>query len=67
MLTGMTVKRGRGRPATGETPRRTIRMPDERWSRLLQCSQASGTTAAQIINDLVEDYLSHRQPPGAAG
>ena len=43
------VKRGRGRPATGETPRRIFRMDDESWARVEQAAHAAGETVSEWV------------------
>ena len=58
MLSGMAANtRKPGRPRTGETPRRTIRVPEHRWNAALRHSAAQNTTIAQVVNDLLEEWV----------
>lgn len=42
-------KRGRGRPATGQTPKRYFRMDDESWSLLIAAAAATGETVSEYL------------------
>ena len=46
-----------GRPKTGETERRTIRVPEERWVQAMSKAKAEGTTLTAVINDCLERYI----------
>lgn len=63
MLSGMAANERKrpGRPRTGETPRRTIRIPNQRWNAALRHSAAEGITVAQVVNDLLEEWVQVRE------
>lgn len=42
-------KRGRGRPATGQTPKRYFRMDDESWSTVEAAAQSQGEDTSSYI------------------
>jgi uncharacterized protein (DUF1778 family) len=44
-------KRGRGRPATGQTPRRYFRMEDGDWAEVERAAQASGQTVSEFVRE----------------
>lgn len=46
-----------GRPKTGETERRTVRIPEERWSQAKRKAEAEGTTLTAVINACLERYI----------
>jgi len=46
--------RGRGRPATGHTPKRYFRMDDDSWAMIEQAAQRAGVT----ISDWIREKLS---------
>jgi hypothetical protein len=48
-----------GRPATGKTPHRTIRVPDEEWEELKERSAGDATS---LIRQFIRWYLRR---PGA--
>jgi predicted DNA-binding protein len=50
-------KRKPGRPSTGQTPTRNIRMPDERWEALDKKSKQAGSDRAKVVNDLAAWYV----------
>ncbi len=41
--------RGRGRPATGQTPKRYFRMDDESWEQLEQAATANEESVSEYI------------------
>lgn len=43
--------RGRGRPATGQTPKRYFRMDDEGWSLVEQAAERAGVTISDWIRE----------------
>lgn len=45
------VKRGRGRPATGQMPKRYFRMDDEGWAMVEQSAQRAGVTMSDWIRE----------------
>jgi len=46
--------RGRGRPATGETPKRYFRADDELWSAIGAAAQAQNKTTSEYIRSVLE-------------
>lgn len=44
-------KRGRGRPATGRTPKRYFRIDDESWTNIVAAAERAGITASEWIRD----------------
>ncbi len=58
----MTEKRKPGRPATGETPRHSMKMPDDRWDALGDAAKEAGSDRSKVINDLAAWYV---REPGA--
>jgi len=45
------TERGRGRPATGQTPKRYFRMDGEAWSLVEQAAKRTGITVSEWIRD----------------
>ena len=43
------ARRPRGRPATGQTPKRYFRMDDESWGRIEEAAGAAGLTVSEWI------------------
>lgn len=44
-----TERRGRGRPATGQMPKRYFRMDDEAWRQIAEAAEANGETMSEYI------------------
>lgn len=42
-------KRGRGRPATGQTPKRYFRMDDESWATVEAAAAAGGEDVSSYV------------------
>ena len=42
-------KRGRGRPATGETPKRYFRMDESDWLKVTEAAKRRGETTSDYI------------------
>ena len=42
-------KRGRGRPATGQMPKRYFRMDDEGWETVARAAEARGETVSDFV------------------
>lgn len=42
-------KRRRGRPATGQTPKRYFRMDDGSWEQVVDAAEACGETASEYM------------------
>ncbi|MGO8751352.1 MAG: DUF1778 domain-containing protein [Thermoguttaceae bacterium] len=56
METTTTEPRGRGRPATGQTPKRYFRVDDEAWARIVRAAELNGETASEYMRRvLVKD------------
>jgi predicted DNA-binding protein len=52
----MTEKK-RGRPATGQTPVRAVRMPDGRWDAVKDIAKRDNKTASDVVNEAVEEHI----------
>lgn len=55
-----------GRPATGTTPVRNLRVPDEIWNVALENAKAEGRTLTEVITGCLKRYNAaaarkHRQ------
>ena len=48
------------RPRTGETPRRFIRIDDERWSKVRKAAAEDGTTSTEIVKRAIDEHLDRR-------
>ena len=46
---GKPIKRGRGRPATGQTPKRYFRMDDESWGTVEAAAEAQGESVSRYV------------------
>ena len=44
-------KPGRGRPATGQTPKRYFRMDDESWAEIERAASDRGKTVSEFVRD----------------
>lgn len=44
-------KRGRGRPATGQTPKRYFRMDDDDWATVEQAAQAAEVSVSEWVRE----------------
>jgi uncharacterized protein (DUF1778 family) len=47
-MTKTKAKRGRGRPATGQMPKRYFRMDDEGWETVSRAAEARGETVSDF-------------------
>lgn len=55
------------RPATGKTPVRNLRLPDEIWDTALAKAQAEGTTLTEVIKRFLTRYIATpSKPPESA-
>lgn len=45
-----------GRPKTGETPNRNLRVSDEIWDPALEKAQADGTTITNVLTRYLQRY-----------
>lgn len=52
----MTEKK-RGRPATGQTPRHTVRVPDAVWREAQEKAEREGKSVSDVVNDCLRRYL----------
>ena len=59
----MTEKK-RGRPATGQTPNRSVRIPDGRWKAVKDLAAEEGKTASDVVNEAVEGHLRRKGKKG---
>jgi predicted HicB family RNase H-like nuclease len=53
----MAENRGRGRPATGQTPNRTVRVPDDVWDAAKAKAAEEGKSVSDVVNDCLRRYL----------
>lgn len=53
-------KRGRGRPATGVTPKRNIRVGDV-WDQAEELAAADGETITDLVKRLLGEYVARRR------
>ncbi|WP_158642470.1 hypothetical protein [Actinomadura sp. WAC 06369] len=51
------AEKKRGRPATGKTPNRTVRVPDEVWNEAKKKADAEGKNVSDVVNDCLRAYL----------
>lgn len=56
----MAEKGKRGRPATGETPNRTVRVPDDVWNEAKRKAAEEGKTVSDVVNECLRRYLARR-------
>jgi uncharacterized protein (DUF1778 family) len=47
------TKRGPGRPATGQNPKRYFRMDDESWAIIEQAAESNGQTVSDFIRESI--------------
>jgi len=50
-MKAQTEKRGPGRPATGQMPKRYFRMDDESWKTVELAAEATGQTVSDFIRE----------------
>lgn len=60
MVTRMTDKRKPGRPATGETTRHSVKMPDERWDKLGDKAKVADSDRSKVLNELAAWYVREK-------
>lgn len=51
------AEKKRGRPATGKTPNRTVRVPDEVWEEAKRKAAEEGKTVSDVVGDCLRRYL----------
>lgn len=49
-----------GRPATGRTPQRAVRVPDLVWTTAKKRAESEGKTISEVINDFLITYATAR-------
>lgn len=49
MVKAKEIKRGRGRPATGQTPKRYFRMDDESWATVEAAAKTQGEDVSTYV------------------
>lgn len=49
-------KRGRGRPATGLTPKHNLRIPDDIWNAAAERAKQERTTVTAVIVETLRRY-----------
>jgi predicted HicB family RNase H-like nuclease len=54
------TEKKRGRPKTGETPIRGVRVPDERWKQAKEKAEAEGKSVTDVVNDCLEKYVKKK-------
>lgn len=60
----VTQKRPRGRPPTGESPGRSIRLTPALWAALDEIARAEGVTVSAVVRRIIE---RHFEPSGKRG
>lgn len=48
----------KGRPATGETPNRTVRVSDGLWNAAKDKAEEEGTTVSDVVNTCLTKYVA---------
>lgn len=49
-----------GRPKTGKTPNRTVRVPEERWKQAKEKAEAEGKSVTDVVNECLEKYVKKK-------
>ncbi|WP_155884556.1 CopG family transcriptional regulator [Actinomadura flavalba] len=57
----MTEKRKRGRPATGQVPNRSVRVPDEVWDEAKRLAEVENKTVSDVVNEALRRHVVRRQ------
>lgn len=52
----MTEKRKRGRPATGETKHRGVRVPDEVWEKAAKKAAKENRSVSDVVRECLDEY-----------
>lgn len=47
-----------GRPATGETKPRAIRIPEDLWQSALKVAQARGEPLSEVVRECLTEYVA---------
>jgi predicted transcriptional regulator len=53
----MAEKKKRGRPATGQTRTRGIRIPDARWQAVEEIAERDDKSASAVVNEAIEEHI----------
>lgn len=53
----VVTEKKRGRPKTGETPIRGVRVPDAVWNEAKEKAEAEGKKVSDVVNDCLRSYL----------
>lgn len=53
-------------PESGNTPVRSVRVPDERWDAARRIADERGETMSELINRLLEREVRHHPSGGDA-
>ncbi|MEV0228626.1 hypothetical protein [Nonomuraea sp. NPDC050786] len=48
----------KGRPATGKTPNKTVRVPDGLWNAAKAKAKEEGATVSDVVNTCLTKYVS---------
>jgi hypothetical protein len=48
------------RPATGKSPKRSIRVPDAKWEMVKAKAAAEGKTVSDVVNECLDAYLNEK-------
>ncbi|MGI5232837.1 hypothetical protein [Actinoallomurus sp. CA-142502] len=51
------TKKKPGRPATGETKARSVRIPDGRWKAVNDIAERDDKTASDVVNEAIEEHI----------
>jgi predicted transcriptional regulator len=46
-----------GRPRSGETPIRHVRVSDKLWGKVSEVARQQERTASAVVNDALEEYV----------
>lgn len=52
----MAEKRKRGRPATGETPQRGVRVSDKTWDKAAEKAAKEGRSVSDVVRECLDSY-----------
>jgi antitoxin component of RelBE/YafQ-DinJ toxin-antitoxin module len=55
------TEKKRGRPATGETPIRGVRVPDGLWNAAKDKAEEEGTTVSDVVNTCLTKYVAKKK------
>lgn len=47
-----------GRPATGQTTPRAVRVPDAVWDRAQAVAEANGETVSEVVRRALREYIA---------